>query len=248
MGKVNVLLKRSYVCTIGVIAMIAILTLGITVFSHGMFLYEEDVHTFRGIYSLYGVSVIPLLFAIIGAFGVWKEKKWALIVFAAGMSLGCLFFIFLGISLPFAYQEMELMVKDKYLSMLPLSNLSESELLEFDYTQSEFHCCGLTSFGDWENSIPESCRCDTDSSDECVDSYRSVRNDSGLNFLNVKPIRIYAKPCFPALIQLAMRHVSILIGITLAKTFFWLLSVGLCIAVLCQLNKNVDSPNVVYSR
>ncbi|PWA26145.1 hypothetical protein CCH79_00015203 [Gambusia affinis] len=223
MGKVNVLLKRSYVCTIGVIAMIAILTLGITVFSHGMFLYEEDVHTFRGIYSLYGVSVIPLLFAIIGAFGVWKEKKWALIV-------------------------MELMVKDKYLSMLPLSNLSESELLEFDYTQSEFHCCGLTSFDDWENSIPESCRCDTDSSDECVDSYRSVRNDSGLNSLNVKPIRIYAKPCFPALIQLAMRHVSILIGITLAKTLFWLLSVGLCIAVLCQLNKNVDSPNVVYSR
>lgn len=32
---------------------------------------------------------------------------------------------------------MELMVKNKYLSLLLLSNLSESELSELDYTQSE---------------------------------------------------------------------------------------------------------------
>ncbi|XP_023206060.1 tetraspanin-3-like isoform X1 [Xiphophorus maculatus] len=222
MGKVNVLLKRSYVCTISVIAITAVLTLGITVFSHGVLLDEEDVHIFKGIYSLYGISVIPLLFAIIGGFGVWKEKKWALIVFAVGMILGCLFFIVLEISLPFAYQQMELMVKNKYLSLLPLSNLSESELSELDYTQSEFHCCGLTSLEDWENDIPESCQCDMDSSDECVDTYGSMRNDSGLNFSNVKPIRIYAKPCLPVLIQLGMSHVSIFIGITLAKTLLWM--------------------------
>uniref|UniRef100_A0A3B5MFD4 Uncharacterized protein n=1 Tax=Xiphophorus couchianus TaxID=32473 RepID=A0A3B5MFD4_9TELE len=140
MGKVNVLLKRSYVCTISVITVSLFYLL--TIF-FPLLTKSTDVHIFKGIYSLYGVSVIPLLFAIIGGFGVWKEKKWALIVFAVGMILGCLFFIVLEISLPFAYQQVLL-------------------------SAFSFHCCGLTSLGDWENNIPESCQCDIDSSDECV--------------------------------------------------------------------------------
>ncbi|XP_014826176.1 PREDICTED: CD82 antigen-like [Poecilia mexicana] len=248
MGKVNVWLKRSYVCTIGVIAGTAVFTLGIALFGHGIILHEEDDHALMGIYFFYGFSVITLLFAVIGGFGVWKEKKWALIVFAVGMILGCLFFIFLEISLPFAQKELELSLKNNYLSMLPLSNVSESELSEFNHTQSEFRCCGITSHEDWENNIPESCQCDIDSSDDCIDTYGPMHNDSGLNVLDVKPIRIFAKPCIQVLIQFEMRYFSTLLGIMLAKTLLWILSVGLCIAILCQLNKKVETPNVVYSR
>uniref|UniRef100_A0A3B3TRJ9 Uncharacterized protein n=1 Tax=Poecilia latipinna TaxID=48699 RepID=A0A3B3TRJ9_9TELE len=140
MGKVNVWLKRSYVCTIGVIAVKYV----------DMFHLQDD-HALMGIYCFYGFSVITLLFAIIGWFGVWKEKKWALIVFAVGMILGCLFFIFLEISLPFAQKE-----------VLPSNNIS------FSLLSSQFRCCGITSHEDWENNIPESCQCDIDSSDDCV--------------------------------------------------------------------------------
>ncbi|XP_008399204.1 tetraspanin-9-like [Poecilia reticulata] len=248
MGKVNVWLKRSYICTIGVIAVIAVFTLGMALFGHGLSMHEEDDQFLMGIYFFYGYSVVTLLFAIIGGFGVWKEKQWALIAFAVGMILGCLFFILIEISFPFAHKEMERELKNNYLSMLPLSNVSESELSEFYHTQSELHCCGITSLGDWENNIPESCKCDIDSSDDCMDVYLPMHNDSGLNLLNVKPIRIYAKPCLQVLIQIEKRSLSTFLGIMSAKTLLWILSVGLCIAILFQLNKKVETPNVVYSR
>uniref|UniRef100_A0A096M4X2 Tetraspanin-6-like n=1 Tax=Poecilia formosa TaxID=48698 RepID=A0A096M4X2_POEFO len=250
-----------FVCIIriGVIAGTAVFTLGIALFGHGIILHEEDDHALMGIYCFYGFSVITLLFAVIGGFGVWKEKKWALIVFAVGMILGCLFFIFLEISLPFAQKEMELSLKNNYLSMLPLSNVSESELSEFNHTQSEFRCCGITSHEDWENNIPESCQCDIDSSDDCILPGTNqnlcmlyfqvmVSVYSGVRRTWFQDSVSFSQPCIQALIQFEMRYFSTLLGIMLAKTLLWILSVGLCIAILCQLNKKVETPNVVYSR
>lgn len=36
--------------------------------------------TILGLHFLYGFSAVMLIFPIIGAFGLWKEKKWVLIV------------------------------------------------------------------------------------------------------------------------------------------------------------------------
>ncbi|KAM4711763.1 tetraspanin-8-like [Anableps anableps] len=247
MGKVNILLKRSYVCVISVIAILAILMLGLTLFAHGMLHHlEEEDHGFRGLQVMYGTSAIILIFAIIGGFGVWKEKKWALIMFTVGMILGCLYFMFvLHMFAPATKSKREIFFKDRYLSMLPLSNMSQSDLMELESAQRNLHCCGLTSFEDWENNIPESCQCDSDSPDDCVDI--SMRNNSLQDLFNTKPSRIYAKPCLPVLAQIELSFIPMVFGIVLGNELLWILSVGLCIAILCQLNKKVETPKVIFS-
>ncbi|MED6287066.1 hypothetical protein CHARACLAT_012670 [Characodon lateralis] len=245
MGKVNILLKRSYTGVISVVGIIAILLLGFTLFGHGvMFHFELDDYFIPSLLFMYGFSTLTLIFAVIGGFGVWKEKKWALIVFAVGMILGCLYFIIteiIGIAL---LSQEKIILKNKYLNLLPLSNMSDTDISELVYAQSEFHCCGLESSRDWEN-IPESCKCDEDSIDLCVDASRHISNLNDL--LNTRPNRIYAKPCLPILIQHGLRIFHIALGILLGFILLWILSIGLCIAYLCQMNKKVDTPNVVYS-
>uniref|UniRef100_A0A3Q2QE98 Tetraspanin-6 n=1 Tax=Fundulus heteroclitus TaxID=8078 RepID=A0A3Q2QE98_FUNHE len=159
MGEVNVVLKRSYACVISLI--------GVSVSFLLFFFWFLADHAIKGFYIMYGFSSATLLFAIVGAFGVCKEKKWPLIVFAVGMILGCLYFIVTEI---FLLVTVKKAIEDEYLGMLPLSNFNESDLLEFHELQREYHCCGLTSFQDWENSIPESCECGQDSTDPCVSS------------------------------------------------------------------------------
>uniref|UniRef100_A0A3P9P5B8 Uncharacterized protein n=1 Tax=Poecilia reticulata TaxID=8081 RepID=A0A3P9P5B8_POERE len=150
MGKVNVWLKRSYICTIGVIA--------VSVFYLLTFFFFLTICIIR----LSGVSIFYFIIWIL--IYLECEKQWALIAFAVGMILGCLFFILIEISFPFMEREL----KNNYLSMLPLSNVSENNNIFFSLLSSQLHCCGITSLGDWENNIPESCKCDIDSSDDCV--------------------------------------------------------------------------------
>ncbi|XP_047245676.1 tetraspanin-8-like [Girardinichthys multiradiatus] len=246
MGKVNILLKQSYTGVISVIGIIAILLLGFTLFGHGVITshLEWEDNFMPSLLFFYGFSTVTLIFAVIGGFGVWKEKKWALILFAVGMILGCLYFIIAEIIGIAVLSQEEIMLKNKYLNLLPLSNMSDTDISLLVYAQSEFHCCGLESSRDWEN-IPESCKCDEDSIDLCVDASRHIGN---LNDpLNTGPNSIYAKPCLPILIQHDIRIFHIALGILFGFMLLWILSIGLSIASLCQMNKKVDTPNVVYS-
>ncbi|XP_036004963.1 tetraspanin-6 [Fundulus heteroclitus] len=243
MGEVNVVLKRSYACVISLIGVIAILALGFTLFGHGtLFNHEKADHAIKGFYIMYGFSSATLLFAIVGAFGVCKEKKWPLIVFAVGMILGCLYFIVTEIFLLVTVPQVKKAIEDEYLGMLPLSNFNESDLLEFHDLQREYHCCGLTSFQDWENSVPESCECGQDSTDSCVDNSRPSNDIQDI--LDPGPRRIYAKPCLPLMIQQESWFIHLALGITMGFISLWMLSVGLCIAILCQMNRKVKAPNV----
>ncbi|KAK5621079.1 hypothetical protein CRENBAI_014300 [Crenichthys baileyi] len=112
--------------------------------------------------------------------------------------------------------------------------MSDFDILELDYAQSEFHCCGLERSRDWEN-IPESCKCDEDSIDLCVDASRHISNLN--NLFNTRPKRSYAK----VTIKIFVSRISKL------QSCSKILSIGLSIALLCQMNKKVDTPNVVYS-
>ncbi|XP_037552088.1 tetraspanin-7-like, partial [Nematolebias whitei] len=168
MGKVDIWLKRSYVGVIALIAAICILLLGFTLFSHGVsHAREKAENEIIGLHFLYIFSAVILLFVIFGGFGAQKEKKWALIVFAVGMILSCLFLLVLVINALTVNHQMENEMK-KELSFLPLANASDSHLLYINNLQKELQCCGLESYKDWEKNIPESCRCTQQSTNPCL--------------------------------------------------------------------------------
>ncbi|XP_078099096.1 tetraspanin-8-like isoform X3 [Sander vitreus] len=220
MGKVNVCLKRSYVIVISLIAVASALLLGGTLFNHGYYHQNEEVEEtlLTAIHAMYIISTITLALTITGVYGACKEKKWALIVFAVGMILGCLFMIFIEVIGLAVRPEMAEGLKMQYLRKLPLNNATESFIDTMDDIQIHLQCCGLDQgYLDWGYHIPQSCLCGEESTNPCVAAPR----DSNLfeHVVDDQPIMIYNE----------------------------ILSVVLCIFILCRLNKKEDIPVVVYS-
>uniref|UniRef100_A0A1A7YAQ7 Tetraspanin n=1 Tax=Iconisemion striatum TaxID=60296 RepID=A0A1A7YAQ7_9TELE len=243
MGKVSVWLKRSYIGVISVIAGIGILMLGFTLFSHGYMLHEEELEGLvSGFHFAYGFSSITLLLTIIGGFGVWKEKKWALILFTVGMILCTLYLIVNEIGLLLIPSQLEVSLENHYISMMPLSKANETEIAHLNNTQSELQCCGLLSYKDWDYEIPKSCLCSEKSTNPCV---AAPRNSS--LFIEDQIVMIYAKPCLSAFSTQILKTIHAVSGILVGFILLWVWSVASCIAILCQLNKKVETPKVVYS-
>ncbi|XP_078099094.1 tetraspanin-8-like isoform X2 [Sander vitreus] len=223
MGKVNVCLKRSYVIVISLIAVASALLLGGTLFNHGYYHQNEEVEEtlLTAIHAMYIISTITLALTITGVYGACKEKKWALIVMAEGLKM-------------------------QYLRKLPLNNATESFIDTMDDIQIHLQCCGLDQgYLDWGYHIPQSCLCGEESTNPCVAAPR----DSNLfeHVVDDQPIMIYNESCIPLLIAHQMESMHTLCGIILGITLLWILSVVLCIFILCRLNKKEDIPVVVYS-
>ncbi|XP_008277121.1 tetraspanin-8-like [Stegastes partitus] len=247
MGKVNVCLKRSYFIVVGLIAIIAILLLGLTLFSHGHFHQEDEIEkVLTTLHAMYAIAVIILVLAFTGAFGAYKEKKWALIVFTVGMIMTTLFMTACNIAGLVSKPHLEKGIQKTYLSLLPLANRSDSVTESLMEIQGEFQCCGLDKgYQDWNNHIPESCLCVEDSVNPCVAAPR----DSSLfeDRVGEGPIMIYAEPCIPFIVETAVGALNAVLGILLGVTLLWVLSVVLCVVILCRLDRKDEIPAVVYS-
>ncbi|XP_037552087.1 tetraspanin-6-like [Nematolebias whitei] len=221
---------------------ILILMVGLALFAHGYLLNDEQVESTMGLHFIYGFSAITLIFLIFGGFGAWKEKKWALITFAVGMILICLYLLAGEIFFLVLKPKIEEILKDSFYTFLPIANATQSHLDTLNYTQVELQCCGVESYMDWENNIPGSCLCVEDSANPCMDAPR----DSNL-FIEGQTIKIYSEPCLPLIIQRDLQFLQILTGIRVGMILLWVLAIGLCVAILCQINKKLETPKVVYS-
>ncbi|XP_054480781.1 tetraspanin-8-like isoform X1 [Anoplopoma fimbria] len=247
MGKVNVCLKRSYIIVISLIAMLGALLLAFTLFSHGHFYKEDEIESMLpGLHVMYVLSIITLILTIIGLYGACKEKKWALIMFAVGMILGSLFWITCEIQGLAERPKVTEHLKREYLKLLPLNNASEVVTNNLKAAQIEFQCCGLDQgYLDWGYNIPESCLCTKEPTNPCV---AAPRNSSlSEHLVDDQHIMIYKESCLPYIIDHVMMIIDSAMGIILGVTLLWVLSVVLCILILCRLNKKEDIPVVVYS-
>ncbi|KAK9525641.1 hypothetical protein VZT92_016327 [Zoarces viviparus] len=247
MGKVNVCLKRSYIAVTTLITILSALLLAATLLFHGLLHNHEEIETILpGLFSMYGISIITLILAIIGVYGACKEKKWALILFVVGMILGSLFLIASDIiGLAERPQEAE-QLKRHYLQMLPLNNASETTIEGLKEIQSEFQCCGLDQgYMDWGDNIPQSCLCSPEATNPCVEAPRT----SSLSeyTMNDQYVKVYKESCLPYLIADEMMVINTTLGILLGVALLWILTAALCICILCQLSKNDEIPVVVYS-
>ncbi|XP_068572927.1 tetraspanin-8-like [Cebidichthys violaceus] len=247
MGKVNVCLKRSYIIVTSLIAILSALLLAVTLFHHGRLHDNEEIETMLpGLYSTYGIAIITLILTIIGVYGACKEMKWALILFVVGMILGSLFLITSDIlGLARRPQEAE-QLKRHYLQLLPLNNASEITIDSLKNIQIELQCCGLDQgYQDWGYNIPQSCLCSQEATNPCVEAPRN--NSLSEYMMNDQYVKIYKEPCLPYLISYVMMVIDTAMGILLGVALLWILSVVLCIFILCRLSKKEELPVVVYS-
>ncbi|XP_039457494.1 tetraspanin-6-like isoform X1 [Oreochromis aureus] len=246
MGRANVWLKRAFIFVISLIAIISLLLLGFSLFSHGhLHQQEEAEREIAAIHIMYVIAVVIILLTIFGAIGVWKEKQWALIVYAVGMILSSLVMLVLNIQGLASQSQVREELKKQYLNLLPLVN--STEVLDDIQTEvcKTLQCCGLESYQDWKFNIPNSCLCANKSTNPCV---AAPRNSSLFNSQKGDgPIMIYEKGCLPYFIETIMSVIRTVLGVTMGIMLLWILSAVLCIAILCQLDRKKDTPAVVYS-
>ncbi|XP_047246013.1 tetraspanin-8-like isoform X1 [Girardinichthys multiradiatus] len=250
MGKVNICLKWSSICVIAVIAVISILLLGLALLLHGFLLYDEQAEdAIMGVHFLYGFTSVTLILALFGGFGALKQKKWALIVFIIGMTSGCLVMVVNEILTQAVKTKLENHIRNHYLNILPQTNATKSDLAVLDYAQRNLQCCGVEQgYMDWKNNIPESCLCNSKSTNLCVVAPKGSYQFTVEGSVEDQSVMIYAKPCLSIIIAESMFHLNVQSGIKVGFILLWMLSIGLCIAILCQMNKKLETPAVVYSK
>ncbi|XP_030576537.1 tetraspanin-6-like [Archocentrus centrarchus] len=239
MGRLHIGLKRSYIVVLSLTGIISLLLLGLTLLSHGN-IHQQDKaeYALSGIYFMYIISVVIIALTIFGAFGVWKEKKWALTVFVVGMILSSLLMLVVNITGLVAQPKLAENTEKHYRNLLPLVNATQ----DLNKLQTELMCCGIEGYQDWKSNIPESCLCTDEAINPCVAAPRNSSLFKGQK--DDLHVMIYEKGCLMYLIKAMKSAFRMLFGMTLGFLLLWVLSIVLCIAILCQLDRNKDNSAV----
>ncbi|MCJ8743117.1 hypothetical protein PDJAM_G00090150 [Pangasius djambal] len=210
MAKISPCFKKTFVFFNSLFAIF-----GIVIFILGLVLqqYVEEVNGLYATIILYVIGSVMFIFAVLGAYGAYKESKCALIVFFILMCLataGVLRF-----AIPVAVSRLQILsvVNNSFNSALPLTKDMEHAL---NPIQEHFHCCGLLNgYKDWKDEVPESCNCvdAVDEHDTCE------RINSNYLFQNIymnrgsEGRRFWSQPCGPVILKYLDKILTIMMGV-----------------------------------
>uniref|UniRef100_A0AAV2IXD5 Tetraspanin n=1 Tax=Knipowitschia caucasica TaxID=637954 RepID=A0AAV2IXD5_KNICA len=204
MGEINTCLKRTFTIFNIIFAVFGGLIILLAVLAHVLTsIHGADNLENRtlSLIMLYVVGAITMVIAGLGAYGAHKEKKGPLIA-------------------------MEPVLKEAFSKYLPLDQAPEDVQEMTQAIQSEMQCCGLFSYTDWRDNIPDSCLCHTEFEEsECVRVLYKV--------LMTK--KIYAKPCFPILMHYVLLIADIMLAVFFTLGTLALLGMGLSSLMIHQL-------------
>ncbi|XP_042367063.1 tetraspanin-8-like [Plectropomus leopardus] len=242
MTQVNTCLKRTFTifnilfAIIGGIIIALALLLQVLTNVHGGEGLEGRT---SGLIGLYVVGTITLVIAVLGAYGAHKESKVSLIVFLVCMVIGTLLMLRVAIPSAVARPELGDLMESKFRQLLPLDTASDDVKTLAEELQKEMHCCGLFSYEDWRNEIPNSCLCD-----------QEVETEAKCQTINYNMLlqtqSVYIQTCFPIIRYYVLLVVDIMIGVCFALASLALLGMILSSIIIHQM-RHPDRPTVLLS-
>ncbi|XP_073336657.1 tetraspanin-8-like [Pagrus major] len=181
-----------------------------------------------------------MVIAILGAYGAHKESKVSLIVFLVCMVIGSLLMLRTAIPAAVARPKLEGMLSDKFRQLLPLDSASEEVKNMANNLQTQLHCCGLFSYEDWEQNIPDSCLCDREEEEEGMCRTVNYRR------LMMPKKSVYIKTCFPIILHYVLLVADVMIGVVFTLGVLALLGLVLSSIMIHQL-RYPNRPTVLLS-
>ncbi|KAM7367397.1 hypothetical protein PAMP_015302 [Pampus punctatissimus] len=232
MDKVNPCLKRTFTIFNVFFAVVGVAIIGLALLSQNVTNVngEDDLQgRTTGLIILYVVGIVTMGIAILGAYGAHKENRVALIVFLVCMVIGSLLMLRAGVPFAIARPRVEGILEDKFRELLPLDTASGYVKDKADTLQTQLHCCGLFSYEDWQQNIPDSCLCDQE---EQLEGQCQPVSDR----LNMTPGKsVHVKTCFPILLHYTMLLVDIIIGVVFTLAALALLGMILSFIIIYQM-------------
>ncbi|XP_068442212.1 tetraspanin-8-like [Clinocottus analis] len=191
-----------------------------------------------GLIILYTVGAITMVIAILGAVGAHRENRACLIVFLVCMVIGSLIMLRAGIPAVLARPQVERVLEQKFHELLPLDTASQDVRNMADSLQRQLHCCGLFSYKDWEDNIPDTCLCnqaeETEGTCQSVSYQRFMRKS------------VYVKTCFPIILHYILLLSNVMIGVAFTLAGLALLGMALSSAIIHQM-RNHTRPTVLMT-
>ncbi|XP_068162669.1 tetraspanin-8-like [Antennarius striatus] len=188
-----------------------------------------------GLIILYVVGSVTMVIPILGAYGAHKEKKVCLIVFLVCMVFGCVMMLRAGIPAAVTRADLPETLESKFQKMLPLDQAPIQERSIAENLQAQLHCCGLFSYKDWEDNIPNSCLCNEE--EEMEGACQTVV----YQFLMLSETKsVYRKPCFPIILHFFVLVADIMIGAVFSLAALALLGMVMSSAIIVMM----QYPNV----
>lgn len=191
-------------------------------------------------YVLIGFGGVVFLVGFLGCIGGIKQWKWAL-----GMYIFFLVIIFLG---EFSGGIMAAVYKSKVTNQLgntlkkSIAQYKNSSIIReaWDEVQKTLHCCGVTTYEDYQEyahfnntwPVPSSC-CGGDFT-KCMDQARNTTQPSKTNYL-------YKEGCLNSLQDQLKSNLSIIIGVAIGIAMIQLLGILLA----CKSCRSSDVDNMV---
>ncbi|KAI3366819.1 hypothetical protein L3Q82_009235, partial [Scortum barcoo] len=107
------------------------------------------------------------------------------------------------------------------------------------FSWKQLHCCGLFSYKDWEDQIPDSCECN-----QMEEEGKCQTINYGPGILQQKSV--YIKTCFPIILHYALLVADIVIGVIFVLAVLALLGMILSSIMIHQL-RYPNRPTVLLS-
>ncbi|XP_040008579.1 uncharacterized protein LOC120803773 [Xiphias gladius] len=186
------------------------------------------------VFNIIGFAI--LIIATLGAYGAHKESKVSLIIFLVCMAIGGVLMLRAGVSAVVVRPQLKGTLDEEFRSLLPLDKAPGEVQKIVKNLQMQLRCCGMFSYTDWEDNIPDSCLCGPveEEEDKCqIVNYRSFMQT-----------RVYTKTCAPILTSYFLLVADIVIGIVFTLAVLALLGLILSCTMIRQM-RNPARPTVL---
>uniref|UniRef100_A0A674CBD5 Tetraspanin n=1 Tax=Salmo trutta TaxID=8032 RepID=A0A674CBD5_SALTR len=200
----------------------------------GQFIYHGSTEEFenqsKGFVVLYVVGGITMFMSLLGAYGAHREKRIPLIMFLVACFVVC--FCLLRVAVPTAMYrpEVERIVEEKFRELLPLNEASPDVRQLTEKFQLNLKCCGLFSYTDWGDNVPDSCLCQGEE-DQMEGTCQNIPY----------------QPCFPIIEGYVAEALDIVLGVSFGFAALALLGAVLSAVLLAQLRSSNVAVPVVFS-
>ncbi|KAL0967236.1 hypothetical protein UPYG_G00249590 [Umbra pygmaea] len=229
-------------------AVVGVLIIGLGLIGH--LAYHEQISEFENqsaVFTIiYLVGGVTVMVSLLGAYGAHKDKKVPLIIFLTVCLVVFLGLLRLAVPSAIYRPEVNQALEARFRSMLPLNRASPDHQLLAENFQESFKCCGMFSYSDWGQKIPDSCLCQFQQ-DEIRGDCQSVQYDSLIFSAYGLQKRIYKQTCFPIIMYYLTKMMDISLGVLFGFSALALLGAVMSAVLLCQLRRSIVQVPMVFS-
>ncbi|XP_061183828.1 CD63 antigen-like [Saccostrea echinata] len=179
---------------------------------------------------LIAVGVIIFFIALFGCIGAWKENYCCVMIYAVLLVIIFILEISAGIAGYVYHGEVETQVKKLMGDTQQKYQPGKDEAKVWDTVQTEFKCCGVTNYTEWEallnNTVPKSC-CKK-SANTCTGSEADI------------PTNIYTEGCLSKFETFVKDNIFIVGGVGIGLAFVQIVGILFAFCLARALKKEYE--------